>query len=186
MLPAIRKRLAGDPDVLVFSASDSLGALEAIRRHRPKIAALDAAFAATARGAALVADMKRDPVLNAVDLRVLTEDETRLPVVLDQRMTSAEAVLRAGARLLDHCGTRQVVRARINGSVEVSVNGECCDLVDLSVTGAQISAPMRLRPDESVRLAFADESAETRCHGVVAWVVARNRERAVPRGPAIP
>lgn len=44
--------------------------------------------------------MKRDPVLNAVDLRVLTEDETRLPVVLGQSAIGRMRY-RVGLRLLD-------------------------------------------------------------------------------------
>ena len=176
MAPALRKRLAHDPDAVVYTTAESLRALETIRRHKPKVIAVDAKFAVSARGAALAAAVRADPLLAGTDVRVLIEDETHTPVVLDRRITSAEAVLRAGSRPLDRCGTRQRVRVGMNESVKVSVNGAPGDLVDLSVNGAQIIARTRLRPDESVLLVFSDGSAETRCRTVVVWATAESAQ----------
>src|SRR6202035_3946172 len=71
----LRKRFGTESDVALFSDCDSLKALDAILAHPPKILALDRAFAATARAAALVARLRAEPHLRATDVRVLAEDE---------------------------------------------------------------------------------------------------------------
>ena len=95
---AFRKRLGTDPTVALFVESESLRALEAIQHRPPKFLALDRAFIATARGAVIVARVKTDPHLADVDVRVLTEDEATLPLILSQRVASAEAALLATSR----------------------------------------------------------------------------------------
>ena len=140
---------------------------------------LDPAFVTTARGAAFVAHVKADECLGTIDLRELTQDDTHLPMVLDQRITSAEAALLATSLPLDRCGTRQVTRFPMRGHVKVLANGEPSQLVNLSMTGAQVLTPSRLRPEQSVRLTLHDESAETRLNGVVAWAVAEPAGAAV-------
>lgn len=172
LAPAFRTWLAGDPTVVIFLASQSLRALEEMSWHPPKMVVLDPAFVTTARGAALVAQVKADACLGAIDLRVLAQDGTRLPVVLDQQIASAEAALLTASLPLDHCGTRQAARFPMKGSVGVTVNGERSQLVNLSVTGVQLLVPTRLRPEQSLRLALLDGSAETRLRGVVAWSAA--------------
>lgn len=52
-------------------------------------------------------------------------------------------------------------------------------LVDLSITGAQAFVLTRLRPDQPVRVALLDGSAEIRCRGVVVWSVAEPGQAAV-------
>jgi len=59
------------------------------------------------------------------------------------------------------------------------VNGESSALIDLSVTGAQVLLPTRVRPDEPVRLVLSDDSGEARFPGTIVWSV------AVPIGGSI-
>ena len=52
-------------------------------------------------------------------------------------------------------------------------------LFDLSVTGAQVLLPTRVRPNEPVRLVLSDEAHEGRVPGRIVWSV------AVPTGGSI-
>jgi len=168
-LPAIRKRL-GEAGTAYYTDGDSLQALQAIVRRPPKIVAVDLVFAATARGAALVARLKSEPELSSIEVRVLIEDETKAPLLLDHPVTSPDKTVLQTSRPLDRAGTRRAVRFPMNRR-DVIVNGEHAHLVDLSTTGAQVLVSTRLRPDQPLRLVLADESTEARCHGKVAWSI---------------
>ena len=61
MVSTWRAQLNAQPNAKVFSEADFLVALEIIISERPGVIALDPLFAATARGAALVARVKADP-----------------------------------------------------------------------------------------------------------------------------
>jgi len=168
----LRKRLGDEAAVAVFSDCESLKALESILALPPRILALDRGFAATARGAALVARVRSEPSLCATDIRVLAEDEDNLPVLLNARNPGSEATVLRASHPLDYCGTRRAPRFPVAGAVSVVVNGECAQLVDLSCTGAQVLVSLRLRPLEALRIALADGAAELKLRGVVAWSVA--------------
>jgi PilZ domain len=175
----LRKRLRTDSGIAVFSDTESLQALEAILSRPPRIVTLDLTFAATSRGAAMVTRLKTEPSLSGIELRLLIEDETNVPLILSQAVTSPEQALWQTSRPLDRAGTRQAVRFPMDRRA-VMVNGEHGHLVDLSVTGAQMLVPMRLSPSQSVRCVMLfDESTEIRCQGTVAWSV------AVPSGAAV-
>src|SRR5713101_3069265 len=88
--PVLRKRLEQDPAVVVFADTDSLKALEMIATTRPTMVALNPTFADTSRGAALVAQLKSDSDLSDIDLRVLIEDEKKVPLMIADDATSAE------------------------------------------------------------------------------------------------
>jgi hypothetical protein len=166
---ALQKRLEGDPTAHIFADSDSLAALEVILAQRPKVVALDLAFATTSRGAALIARVKADPLLAAVDVRLLSEDETKLPVLLGHSAASIDVAMATGSRPLDRCGTRRAPRFRMKPDAEIVVNGESSRLVNLSTTGAQILCPLRLQPEQTVRLLLTDGTTETRLRARVAW-----------------
>lgn len=174
----LRKRLAADSAVELFSDAEALKALDAVLDHAPRILALDRMFAATARGAALVRRVKSETRASATDIRVLAEDEDNQPLILSGRIGSVESVLKA-SHPLDYCGTRRALRFAVAHEVFVAVNGERGRLVNLSFAGAQVVVPMRVRPEESLRLALMDGSDETRVHGVVAWSTAE------PSGPDV-
>jgi hypothetical protein len=169
-VPALLKRLE-DQAVAVFADTDSLLALEAIQTIRPEIVALNLTFAETARGAALVARLKSDSTLSSIDLRLLIEDEHKVPLVLKDRTSSAEKALRETSRPLDRAGTRAALRY-VMDSRTILVNGEQSYLIDLSISGAQVLLATRVRPDEPVRLVLSDEAGETRFPGTIVWSVA--------------
>ena len=167
----LRKRFGTEADVALFSDGDSLKALDAILAHPPKILALDRAFAATARAASLVARLRAEPQLRATDVRVLAEDEMNLPVLLNARAPGLEGALIRSSYPLDYCGTRRAPRFIATQDVGVLINGMRGRLIDLSGIGVQLVATTRLRPEEPLRVALMDQSAEVKVRGVVAWSV---------------
>jgi hypothetical protein len=157
--------------VAVYSEAESPRALDAILLKAPQVLAIDPQFAKTARGAAIVARIRTDARLNDIDLRVLIEDETNLPLVFSKHVTSIGSVLLESTRPLDRAGTRQAVRFPM-GRRRVLVNGEEGELVDLSMTGAQVLTSVRMGPGNTLRIALPDDGPEVRCQGSVAWSVA--------------
>ena len=157
---ALRKRLSGDTTVVVFCESESLLALRAILSRPPKVLALDASVVRTARGALLVSRLKG----HAVDVRVLTNDADNLPLLLSQ----PGAALHTVSEPLEGCGTRTARRFPMTNK-EVVVDGERSELVNLSVTGAQVVLPARLQPRQSIRFILLDGTAEVRLRALVAW-----------------
>jgi hypothetical protein len=169
-LRALQERL-DDPTVRIYADTESLIALQAIQAKRPKIVALNSTFVETARGAALVAELKGDSRLSGIDLRVLIDDEHKAPLLLADPTASPEKALLETSRPLDRAGTRAALRYVMDRR-RIVVNGEPSHLIDLSITGAQVLAPSRLRPNEPVRLVLSDDAGETRFPGTVVWSVA--------------
>ena len=107
--------------------------------------------------------------MGAIDLRVLTEDETNSPMILETKALGLEGALLKTSHPLDYCGTRRAPRFPVTDDASVVVNGENGTLVNLSSTGAQLLVHMRLRPSEPLRLALIDSDSEVKVRGVVAW-----------------
>jgi len=165
----LRRSLACDTPVAFFCPSDYPLAFESILERPPKMLVLDADFTRTSRAAALVARVKSDPALTAVELRILAYDETDLPILLNEPAASFEAAVTKVSQPLDGCGTRRTLRLRMRGWVLAVVNGTPSELVNVSVTGAQILVPERLQPRQQVRVTLTDERTELRLHGVIIW-----------------
>jgi len=175
---ALRKRVGTDHAIAIFADAESLRALEAILTRPPKFVALDPAFVTTARGAALVAQVKADPRLARIDVRVLAHDDDNVPLILAQPAASEAALLKTSLPL-DRCGTRRTPRFATKGEVAAIINGERCEVIDLSVTGAQVVVPTRLRPDQPLRITLFDREVQVVCRGVVAWSIAEPTRGAV-------
>jgi PilZ domain-containing protein len=166
---AWRHQLEAQPNAKVFSEGDFLLALEIIINERPEVIALDPIFAATARGAALVARVKADPALCGVEVRTLVRegiDQPPAPASADEREGTASMM----SQQLDSYGTRSAPRFEMQADVEAKVNGTAGRLVNLSITGSQLLAPIRVRPAEGIRVTLSDDSSEMRLAGVIAWV----------------
>ena len=157
---ALRKRFGNDPTVAVFSEAESLEALQAILARPPKILALDSSVVRTARGALLVSRMKD----HAVDVRVLTDDASNMPLLLSQ----PDVALHAASQPIEGCGTRAARRFPMTNQ-EVVVDGERSQLVNLSVTGAQVVLPARIQPRQSIYFVLLDGAAEMKLRAQVAW-----------------
>ena len=159
---ALRRRLERDPSITVFSESESLDALRLMLEHPPRVLALDSTVVKTARGALIVSQLREH---GGVDVRVLTEDEEHLPMLLVHH----DLPLHAASQPIDGCGTRGAKRFAMKPDVEFVVDGERSRLVNLSATGAQFVLLARLQPRQSVRVMLRDGSLQRRFHAVVAW-----------------
>ena len=169
MVSTWRAQLNAQPNAKVFSEADFLIALEIIISERPGVIALDPLFAATARGAALVARVKADPRLRESEVRTLVRDNADQlgePGSADRQDRTASML----SQPLDSCGTRRAPRFDMEAEVDARVNGTAGCLVNLSVTGAQMLLPMRVRPGEGIRLTLVDDSSDLRLAGTLAWV----------------
>jgi PilZ domain len=164
----LRAELDARPNARIFAEADFLRALETIISDAPQLIAINPEFAATARGASLVARVRTDLRLSGSEVRAFAtglEGGGAFSVPLAPAVRSTPAVLQP----LDRCGTRSATRFPMSSEAEIRVNGCPSRLVNLSVTGAQVLAPFRLRPSEGVRLMLIEESTETRLSGTVAW-----------------
>lgn len=168
MVSTLRARYRSEPNTRVFSEADFLLALETIISEVPEVIALDPDFAATARGAALVARVKADPRLCEAEIRALIQNGTSdasLSAPIDAESSVPSTVLEP----LDYCGTRRAARYPMKPVVEARINGAPGQLINLSTTGAQVVTQIRMRPTEKVRLALTDATTELRLIGAVAW-----------------
>jgi PilZ domain len=89
VLPTLKERSAAvNGEVLSFSDSEAVRALDAIMTRRPQIVRLERMFASTPRGVALINRIKADPGLVHMEIEVVAHDtdETR---VLRQGAASA-------------------------------------------------------------------------------------------------
>ena len=168
---ALRKRLLGEGSQFEVYADDSLRVLDFILAEPPKTLAIHQQFAATSRGATLVSQLQSESRLSAIEVRVLIEDEDHTPLLLSEMTFSPERAVHEASRPLDRAGTRQAVRYAMHRR-EIFVNGQAGHLIDLSVSGAQVQVPSRLRPSQVVRMILPDKSGELRSQGTVAWSIA--------------
>ena len=170
-LGPVRKRLNDAAYIEVVSETELLNVQEAILARPPEVLAMHPAFAATSRGATLVSAIRSRPNEHGTALRVLIEDDVEAPLLLSQpALADAEAILET-SRPLDRAGTRQAIRYPMNRR-NIAVNGERAQLIDLSVSGAQVQVAARLRPMKVVRLSIDDGQGAVRMQGTVAWASA--------------
>lgn len=167
--PALRKQLRSLSGAAVLADTDSLNALKVIARRRPAAVVLDPLFAATARGASLIAHVRADRHLAGVALRILVEDEAKMPVLLTTPVKSVRDALSSSSRPLERCGTRRAPRFPIAPEAGAQVDGHPSRLMNLSASGAQVLSELRLQPAQGVELTLIDERGETPCRGHVAW-----------------
>ncbi len=166
LLAALTARASADgTEVLAFTDTDALRALEIITRRRPNVVALERVFATTPRGAALINRIKADPSLGRSELRVVAQDPE--PAVADPATLTPTTVPADPA--LDQRGTRRAPRLAIAGITDVTVEGNAATLVDLSLLGVQVLSATVLKPNQRVRIAIADPTRAIRVTGIVAW-----------------
>jgi PilZ domain len=174
-LEALRQRAAEEGEVLAFSDTEALDALEAITKRRPDVVTLERLFAATSRGAALINRIKADAGLSFVEIRVESHDGGYSRVSPRRTMPPSAAPAHAPIAVAEHAaeldwiGTRRALRFRMLSGTEAQVDGVAAALVDLSAVGAQVVAPSPLKPNQRVRITLSDESAVVRFNAAIAW-----------------
>ena len=163
-------------DAQTFSDAEALRALEVITRKRPDVVALERAFAATTRGAALINRIKADPKLATCEIRIVAHDSgysrvtgTDAPPVHDGSAVAVAAAPAPAAAPLDQRGTRRAPRVRIVDGVEVAIDGNTATLIDLSIVGAQVVSATILKPNQRVRMSINHAKKPLRFSAGVAW-----------------
>jgi hypothetical protein len=179
-LPLLETRASADGgELLKFSDSEALRALEAITSRRPDVVALERQFAATPRGAALINRIKADPALAGTDIRVVSTDPAQIPDAPAPATVAAPGSRPAAA--LDEAGTREAPRHTIASGVEVLIERNTATLIDLSTGGAQVSSVTVLKPNQRVRVTISDDKSALRIAAVVAWATFEMVPNAGPR-----
>lgn len=198
ILPTLKQRIGGAGELVAFSDTEPLQALEVIVKRRPRLVALERLFAATPRGAALINRIKADPSLAETEIRVLAHDSEYSRVLprhtgpvpppsaaaasASPNTTHQNIVAPSAARVepaapaatiereqLDPTGTRRAPRFKIAGRVDILVDGNPATLVELSTSGAQVVSPTILKPNQRVRMALTDEAGIVRFNATIAW-----------------
>jgi hypothetical protein len=179
LLSALRQRTAeADGELITFTDTEALRALDAITTRRPAIVSLDRLFASTPRGAALINRIKADPTLAGCEIRIVSPDGDPVRVV-PRRAEASPAPSAAGATMavttvapapsLDQRGTRRAPRYRMGRDVDALVDGNTAALVDLSIVGAQVVTDAVLKPNQRIRVTLTDEEGTIRLNASVAW-----------------
>lgn len=161
-LPQLKERIGVvDGELLSFTDADALSALETIVRLQPKMVALERLFAATPRGAALINRIKADKNLNDIEIKVFAHDSNNVRVVPRLDLAAPPA--------LDQRGTRRAPRVKMSANATAVVDGKTASLIDLSVIGAQVIAPLALKVNQQVSFTLVDKDANLRFEAKIAW-----------------
>ena len=176
-LVSVKKRLSEAANVDVVSEADLLQFQDTLLSRPPDVLLMHSAFATTSRGATMIAGLKNNPRDTGTAIRVLIEDDVTPLIITEAALSPYDALLET-SRPLDRAGTRQAARFPMNRR-PVAVNGDPGQLIDLSVSGAQVQSIVRLRPLKMARLVLPDDKGDIRMQGTVAWAI------AVPGGGAI-
>ncbi len=191
LLPALAKAASdSDGELLTFTDADALRALEVITSRRPAVVALERAFAATPRGAALINRIKADPALKHSEIRVVSSDSDlarmpgKRPHRADDPSGAAAAVVTAPAApvpQLDQRGTRRAPRFNVAGQVDVLIDGNQASLVNISTFGAQVISAAVLKPNQRLRMSLPDEESDIKFGAAVAWASFEYSPKSGPR-----
>ena len=143
-LAAVKDRLADAKFVGVIGESDLLQVQDSFLSRPPDILVMHSAFATTSRGATLISAIKAKTGAGGTAIRVFIEDDVKSPLILAEASLSPLDALLETTRPLERAGTRQAARYPMN-RFAVAVNGENGQLIDLSISGAQVQvvAPTR-------------------------------------------
>lgn len=160
LIPALRERVGADDEVLTFADSEPVRALEAIRAQKPPVIALERLFAASPRGASLIARIKADPTLDGTEIRVVSHDSSYSRVSPRNRPARGPE---------GYLATRRAPRFKMGEEVTVDVDGAKGRLVDLSELGAQVVATSVLKPKQVVGLMVRSGEQSLQVEGQVAW-----------------
>jgi len=185
LMPALRERVKVEGDIVTFSDSEPIQALQAIMDQQPGLVVLERLFAATPRGAALINRIKSDPQLAIVEVRVMSHTGDYSRQVVKPTAVAAPAGQPVGAggaqpagssvateeapRPIDWHGTRRAPRFRIRNGVELQLDGNPAAVIDLSTVGAQVISPTILRPNQKVRITVPNDEFVLRFRGAIAW-----------------
>jgi hypothetical protein len=177
LLPRLVERLRSQDwgELTTCADSDIPAAIERVLAVKPDRVALERLFAATSRGAALLARLKADPALAHAEFRIVSHDSDywrispRRPGPTDPMPSAVPQAVTSDAPPLDQHGTRRAARLNIQEGVEVLVDGSPARLVDLSGVGGQVLSSGVLKPNQRVRVSMVDGRVTLRCQATIIW-----------------
>ena len=175
--PLVDRLQSQDPGELVSCPdTDIAAAIERVLELKPGRVAIERLFAATSRGAALLARLKADPLLDDTEFRIVSHDSEywrvspRRPASVDGPAAAVPPTASgSGEGTLDHRGTRRAARVAIQEGVEILVDGSPARLVDLSAVGGQVLSTAVLKPGQRVRVSMVDGRVTLRCQATIIW-----------------
>lgn len=118
-------------------------------------------------GQEFVRRLQLDRRLPELEVRSITDDRIDAVIASRDAASRAEELLLEGADPLRPVLKRQAVRMAVPVGIELLVDGRATMLVDLSDLGAQVIAPVRLRPQQRIRLTLPPEMS--RLSAQVVW-----------------
>jgi hypothetical protein len=139
--------------------NDVLTSLDVIAGQPVRVVAIDARFADSSRGVAILTRIAADPRLAACEVRIVAPDRSDQVI----RAGTTGDALTTAAR-----GIRSVART-VTPGVVVAVDGNAATLIDLSEKGAQVLTALTLRPGLRVRLSLPYTPRPIRLGAVVKW-----------------
>jgi hypothetical protein len=168
LIPALRERVGSDAGVLTFADSDPVRAMKAVAAERPAVVALERLFAASPRGAALIARIKGDPSLNTSEIRILSHDSDYQRISPRRLDAPSRKTAPTPAKRLD-TGSRRWQRFKMKESAFATVNGRPARLIDLSPGGAQLIVSESLRAKQPAAVGLGPVGREVVIAGTVVW-----------------
>jgi hypothetical protein len=135
--------------ILALADVDDQHALAVIARRRPQVVVLMQMFAASARGASFVSQLRGNADLAGLDIRVLPAARSTL---LGSADVLAGHLLASAAQPLPAGPARRAPRIALPSGVEACVEGATAALVNVSPFGAQVVSPKALTPNQQVEM----------------------------------
>lgn len=177
LLPRLVERLRSQEagELTTCADTDIPAAIDRVLAVRPDRVALERLFAATSRGAALLARLKADGALAHTEFRIVSHDSDywrvspRRPTPGEPVPPVASQAVTSDAPPLDQHGTRRAGRHAIQEGVEILVDGSPARLVDLSAVGGQVLSSAVLKPNQRVRVSMVDGKVTLRCQATIIW-----------------
>jgi hypothetical protein len=173
-LSGLKERTAAvDGEVLAFTDTDAVRALQTIVQRRPQVVALERMFAVTPRGAALINRIKSDPSLRQAEIRVVSHNSDYTRIV--------PRAAPPGGPALDQRGTRRAPRFKMAPNVAAILDDKPGTLIDLSSVGAQVISHGALKPNQRVEMTLTDETSDIRFNASVAWTSFETSAAGAPK-----
>jgi len=151
-------------DLIAIADRDARSAPRIIKQHKAQVVVLEQLFANSAKGLALIQELRSNPELVPLEIRMLPE------------VQGAALGYHATGRALAHMSTplgrqpsRQARRVALRPGTTAMLNGTDVDVVELSVAGAHVIASTMVKPNENVWVAIVGGHASLRTKGTVAW-----------------
>src|SRR4051812_1973793 len=162
VLSAAQERVSAlGGEILGFTETQAIEALQAVCARRPGVVAFERRYAITPRGAALMNRIKSDPKLLKTEVRVVAHDSDYTRVSPRPRSDAQKA--------LDQRGTRRAPRFRMKEKTAIAVDASAGSIIDLSTIGAQIVCTGTLKPLQELKIALTGAAGNIKFTAKVAW-----------------